>query len=370
MAFDDRKSLMKEIEALRDGRRLVALCNFDREVRPEVLGGVQTLFGQDLKEPLFRVLKETLEPEQKLDLLLYTRGGDTNAVWPIACLLWEFDVDFEVLVPYRAHSSGTLLILAARRMVMTPIAELSPIDPTTGNLFNPKDDDTKKQLGISVEDLTAYQEFLRRVFGLDNAEAVTDAQYALLQPHLLALTSKVHPLALGNVHRTLMQIKSLAQVLLKKHYGDGHDLEAMSTTLTTSFYSHHHMISRAEAHDIFGDDHVQFAAPELASKMDQLLRRYEDDFALRQPFFINRYMENDAEKEARLIGGCVESRTWGYLHETKARIRQYVAPPQGVQIQVPPGQVPPLIPGLPRRFELDLLSQSWVRNKMPIGVTT
>jgi len=252
---------------------------------------------------------------------------------------------------------------------MSPLAELSPIDPTTGNLFNPKDDDSKKQLGISVEDLTAYQEFLRKVFGLDNAAAISEAQHALLQPHLLALTSRVHPLALGNVHRTLMQIKALALMLLKKHYGDGHDLENMTTSLTTSFYSHMHMIGRVEAQGIFGDDHVQFADVALAGKMDQLLRRYEDDFALRQPFFMNRFMENDVEKEARLIGGCIESRTWGYLHETKARIRQYVAPPQGVQIQVPPGQVPPLIPGLPRRFEWDVLSEFWVRNKMPIGVT-
>jgi len=129
------------------------------------------------------------------------------------------------------------------------------------------------------------------------------------------------------------------------------------------------MISRAEAQGIFGDDHVQFAGPELATKMDQLLKQYEDDFALRQPFFVNRYMGNDSEKEARLIGGCVESRTWGYLYETKARIRQYAAPPQGVQIQVPPGQVPPLIPGLPRRYDWDVLSQCWVRNKMPMGVT-
>ncbi len=369
MAFDDRKSVMKEIEALRGGRRLVALCNFDRDVYPPVLGSVRTMFSEDLKEPLFRVLKETLEPGQKLDLLLYTRGGETNAVWPIACALWEFDADFEVLVPYRAHSSGTLLILAASRMVMAPIAELSPIDPTTGNQFNPKDDVTKDSLGISVEDVSAYQEFLRKALGLANSDAISDAQYGLLQPHLLELTSKVHPLALGNVHRTLMQIKSLAQMLLKKHYGDGHDLEKMSTSLTTSFYSHHHMISRAEAREIFGDDHVQFAGTELASKMDQLLRGYEDDFALREPFFLNRYMDNDAEKEARLIGGCVESRMWGYLNETKARIRQYVAPPPGVQIQVPPGQVPPLIPGLPRRYEWDILSRCWVKNKMPIGVT-
>src|SRR5262245_27907831 len=114
MAFDDRKSVMKEIEELRDGRRLIALCNFDRQEQPPQLG-VQLQFGEDLKEPLFRVLKETLETGRaSLDLFLYTRGGETNAVWPIASLLREYDADFQVLVPFRAHSSGTLLSLAAK----------------------------------------------------------------------------------------------------------------------------------------------------------------------------------------------------------------------------------------------------------------
>src|SRR5262249_14487735 len=87
----------------------------------------------------YRVLKETLGDGHGLDVLLYTRGGATNAVWPIAGLLREFDPNFEILIPYRAHSSGTMVALAAKKIVMTPLAELSPIDPTTANQFNPRE---------------------------------------------------------------------------------------------------------------------------------------------------------------------------------------------------------------------------------------
>jgi hypothetical protein len=362
---------MKEIEALRGGRRLVTLCNFDREESPPNLNlGAQQQFAEHLKEPLYRVLKETLDPAQKVDLFLYTRGGDTNAVWPVVCLLREFDPDFEVLISFRAHSSGTLLTLGAKKLVMTPMAELSPIDPTTGNQFNPRDEATKERLGISVEDVTAYCEFLLKTFGLDRKDPLSAEDYGLIRPHLERLTTAVHPLAVGNVHRVLTQIKVLARLLVKKHYGENEEVVGkMIDRLTTRYYSHHHMISREEARDILGSDHVEFSSPDLAAKLDQLLRQYQNDFALRQPFIMSRFMGNDSEKEARLIGGCVESRTWGYLYETKLKIRQVPAPPPGVQIQMQPGQSLPLVPGMPRNYNWELESRCWVHNKAPLGVT-
>lgn len=80
-------------------------------------------------------------------------------------------------------------------------------------------------------------------------------------------------------------------------------------------------------------------------------------------------MGNEAEKEARLIGGCVESRAWGYLYETKMSVRQFAVLPPSIQIQLQPGQAAPLVPGLPRKIEIQILSRCWVRNKMPIGVS-
>lgn len=162
MPYDERKELMKKVEDLRDGRTLVALFNFDRVSSPE-LPGVQTQLQSDLKECLYRILKES-PTDAGIDVYLYTRGGDTNSVWPIVCLLREFDPDFQVLVPFRAHSAGTMLSLAAKKIVMTALGELSPIDPTTGNQFNPLNPDPNagpgSRLGISVEDVRAYQDLV------------------------------------------------------------------------------------------------------------------------------------------------------------------------------------------------------------------
>lgn len=43
--------------------------------------------------------------------------------------------------------------------------------------------------------------------------------------------------------------------------------------------------------------------------------------------------------------------------------------PPNVQVQVPAGQALPLIPGLPRHYNIEVTSQAWVRNIKPKGVT-
>ena len=270
---------MNRIETERGGRPLVCFLNFDRESTPRV-PGLGTIFSSDAEEALFRVLKESVPGDGKLDLCLYTRGGDVNAVWPIASVLREFDPDFQVLVPFRCHSGGTLLALAAKKIVMTPLAELSPIDPSTGNQFNPSDPaEPRTRLPISVEDVQAYSSFVLDQFTPGTTSGKTKEVVPGNRPHdvlrlfIDRLVERVHPLALGNVHRVHQQIKRLARKLLEPHPIDGRDLSKVIESLTTRFYSHLHMINRHEAREILQAEHVEFASDELAALLDKLLRQ-------------------------------------------------------------------------------------------------
>ena len=369
MAKAERQAAIKDIEKLRAGRRLVSLCNLDRNAVPANLG-VATQFGEDVKEPLYRVLKETIKDGEHLDLFLYTRGGSTTAVWPIVNLLREFDPDFEVLVPYRAHSSGTLLALGATKITMSPfLGELSPIDPTTATQFNPRDPTTQGLLGIGVEDVTAYLEFWKSALGIDSRNRrLYSEERKSLEPYLARLSTEVHPVALGNVHRSYMQIRLVARMLLQIHY-DQRDIAGIIDRLTEESYSHLHMINRIEAEQILGGDHVESSGNDLTAAMDALLRQYEGDFALRRPFFLERFMGNEQEKDARFIGGSIESSDWSYLFETKMKFRQYLNPPSGINIQAKVGQALPFVPGVPRKLEWQTSEQRWVRNVDPQGVT-
>lgn len=368
MNYDQRKPLLQRVEQLRDGRRLICFFNFDRQSEP-ALPGLSTQFASDVKEALFRVLKDSGSPDG-IDLLLYTRGGDTNSVWPLVSLVREFDSDFEVLVPFRCHSSGTLAALGAKRLVLTSLSELSPIDPSTGNQFNPRDPaNPQSGMAISVEDVRAYRSFiLEQLLGSNEDEdeslPLPPEGLSLLQ----RLTTEVHPLALGNVNRVLQQIKQLAVNLLNLHPVDGEDVQRIVKALTTQFFSHLHMINRYEAKDILGD-RVDFASHELSDALDDVLRAYEEQFALRKKFYLTDLVDSDAELPFRFVGALLESGTRSYLFETTGVVRQVAKPPANVQVQVPAGQSIPLVPGMPRETQVEVKSQGWVHNREPQGVT-
>ncbi|KKT50265.1 MAG: hypothetical protein UW40_C0007G0040 [Parcubacteria group bacterium GW2011_GWF2_44_17] len=72
---------------------------------------------------------------EKIDLFLYSSGGDTMVPWRLVSMIREFCDSFAVLVPYKAHSAATMVALGADEIVMTNMGELSPIDPSTSNVF-------------------------------------------------------------------------------------------------------------------------------------------------------------------------------------------------------------------------------------------
>jgi hypothetical protein len=159
-------------------------------------------------------------------------------------------------------------------------------------------------------------------------------------------------------------------MLLRHHRNEEDEINTIIDKLTRMYYSHHHIIDRREAQAVLGVDCIVPSDPELTVAMDDLLRYYESDFELRRTFFLGRYLGNNIEKEARFIGGCIESSNWSYLYETQMKFRQYMNPPPTIQIQVQPGQVAPLVPGLPRKYEWQVMEQGWVKNESPKGVTT
>lgn len=101
--------------------------------------------------------KVKLWQRNNIDLMLYTRGGDMVTPIRIVKIIRSFCKKFSILIPYKVHSAATLIALGADEIVMTKLAELTPVDPTTGHPFNPRDPvDQKKPIPISVEDITSY----------------------------------------------------------------------------------------------------------------------------------------------------------------------------------------------------------------------
>jgi hypothetical protein len=185
-----RGDLIKSIEALR-GSNVICYLTSLRENVPAAIAAehVRVFFDHLLLLPK--------RPVDKLDLFIVSNGGDSVVPWRLVSLFREFAASFNVLIPFRAYSAASLIALGADEIVMHPFGEIGPIDPTVTNAFNPKENG--RPLGISVEDLRAYINFIKNTVGITHEDELVKTIEILAQ--------QVHPLALGNVERFVLQLR-------------------------------------------------------------------------------------------------------------------------------------------------------------------
>ena len=299
---------------------------------------------------------------ENLDLFLYTRGGQTDSIWPLVNLFREYSKVFSVLIPFRAHSAGTLLSLGANKIIMSEAAELSPIDPTTGNQFNPLDETNNKRRGISVEDVTSYIDLAKDTtkVGLQDSDQILEV--------FKRLSEEVHPLALGNVNRVHNQIKILAEKLLQLHLKEEKEkakITKIVDQLTRSLYSHTHAINRREAKQILGSDLIVEAEPSLQKLIWELYEDYAETLNLRKTLCQDEVLEQAKESsEFSFIGAFIESENRSFVYKAKCEITVSSKIPKGINIQVPQGQViPRIIEGFPLQIQdIKVLSFGWEEN--------
>ena len=117
----DRHQLIKQIQKKRNSK----VITYVTSDRPPVAARI----AEDAVRPLYDHLT-ALDSSEKVDLFIYSRGGDVSVPWRIVSMFREFCDEFSVLVPYKAHSAATLLSLGADYIYMGRKAELGPIDPT------------------------------------------------------------------------------------------------------------------------------------------------------------------------------------------------------------------------------------------------
>ena len=197
MARPDRLQLLRTLEEQR-GSRVVALLTGTRGPN------YATIIAADAPPLLYWHL-ERIGQVPQIDLLLYSQGGHTLSGFRIPGLIREYCKRFCVLIPYRAHSSATLVALGADEIVMTPLAELSPVDPSTNGPFNPPvpvpvaPGELPPTLPVSVEDVVGYMNLASEEAKISGSEAMRGV--------FERLATDVRPLALGQVFRARSQIR-------------------------------------------------------------------------------------------------------------------------------------------------------------------
>ncbi|MFQ6006198.1 MAG: hypothetical protein ACE5OQ_11920, partial [Woeseia sp.] len=233
--------------------------------------GAQTRMFGDALTYLYKHLRQvTADRKTNLDLFLFSDGGDIEVPWRITSMFREIGRQFGVLIPYRAMSAATLVTISADEIVMTPKAELGPIDPSITIQKT-----TGQQEEISVEDVVAYFEFLDKRAGIRDQSALSAATNIMAE--------KLTPLLLGKVHRVHSHIREVARKMLESRTKrlDDRITEAIIATLAEETRSHGHAIGRNEGRTIglpiIKDD------PELEALLWNLYLEYEQDFELLDP---------------------------------------------------------------------------------------
>jgi len=266
----DKKELFKKIEDNR-GSRVITYLTSDRQ------GPINARVAMDII-PIFSKQLGMISKVPKIDLFLYSTGGDTMVPWRLVSMIREYCDKFSVLIPYKSHSAATMISLGADEIIMSNLSELSPIDPSTANVFNPTDpQNPNNKIPISVEEVTAYFDLAKKRFEIKN-----DDNLAKVFMKFIEANPQIHPLALGNVNRTYNLIRLLAERLLKSHQTPMSDeeIKIIVDNLTEKLYSHQYFIGRKEAKEDLGIKTVNFADDELSHLMTNFFEEYQKEMEL------------------------------------------------------------------------------------------
>jgi len=290
MARQQRLEMIKEIERRRNSS-VICYITGDRE-------NLNTRIAPDVIPIIYRHL-EKLPDQRRIEIFLYTRGGDVITPWRLVQLIREYTGEFSVMVPFRSYSAGTLVCLGADEIVMTKMGELGPIDPSVVNAYNPEDPcNPSARMPVNIEDVYSYF-----TLAAETAGPNCDAMSLIFS----VLARKIHPLALGNVHRNYLLIRSLAKKLLGlRRFGlSTENSQMIVDNLTEKLYAHNYTISRREALEDMG---LPVYYPDI--ELERIMWALYDDFArelqLAEPFD-PRDITNGQRREFEVPAGVVES---------------------------------------------------------------
>jgi len=351
----DRKERLKLIVELEKARGSSVIVFFTGDRGPLTSSRI----AEDSVRPLYEHLLSLPEADpskRKIDLFLYSRGGDVSVPWRIINMFREFCDEFCVLIPYKAHSAATMICLGSDRIVMGRKAELGPIDPTlvkatVADLTGPPPE-------ISVEDVSSYISFMKDRAGISDQAAIAKV--------ISQLADHLTPLTLGSVNRQYSHIRLVARKLLtaRKLKTDEDRISAIIDALTEKMYSHGHAIGRKEAIELG----LPVEKPEMATEslIWELYKTYETFLSLGDPMDPEEILTSkkaDEHVEENVPLAVIESVHKLHLFEYTISFnhkRNIPSNPQinvNLQLQLPPGIDAQQLPAAAQQILTQMIQQ-------------
>lgn len=316
--FNDREKLYTELEEDRSSKLIVYVTG-DRK-------GLETQMHSEILDYFIDHL-DSIGHAEKVSLYMYTRGGNPIAAWSIVNLIRQFCENFEVILPSKCHSAGTLLALGADAIMMTKQATLGPIDPSVNGPLNPQIPGAPPTVKapVSVEAIKGFIEFSKDEMGISLSDNLINV--------LINLANKVHPLVLGEVYRTRAQIRMLGRKLLANQVTEEEKIEKILSFLCSDSGSHDYTIFRREAKDNLG---LNILKPN--DTQYQMIKSIYDDIAnelkLSVPYDHQFLLGTENSSQYSFRRALVESKMHGshvFISEGQLNRKQVPVSPQVMQ---------------------------------------
>ncbi|MBI4288506.1 MAG: hypothetical protein HY671_08780 [Chloroflexi bacterium] len=295
-----RLRLIRQLEAARNSDLIIYITG-DRQ------SPVSTQLGEDAMRPFYDhilSISRSTKRRPRMDMFLYSRGGGVEVPWRLVSMVREYYEEFDVLIPYKAHSAATMIALGGDSIVMGPKGELGPIDPSTHmmrEVTGPQHTERVSEV-VNVEDVMSFVSFLRDRAGLTDQAAISSA--------VNILVTKLQPWAIGGIYRTHSHINLVARKLMDSRKVKVDESKAASTVkaLVEEIYLHGHAIARKEATNLG----LPIEVPDKKTEelMWSLYAEYEEMLQLRSPIDPNTYVPQDRDQRSEPTGAlaCIESR--------------------------------------------------------------
>ena len=171
----------------------------------------------------------------KIDVIIESSGGDLDATYNLAMLFRKYgNNSLNFIIPRWAKSAATLLACAGDSIMMTPVAELGPLDPQITEM-NPLEGRLEK---YSPLHLNATLGLIRKEY--------TDGNQMFAEGLLKRLQ---FPLTLGSIEKSIEIAQQYLLRLLITRMLKGNDVitKTISEKLTTGYADHGYCINSDEA---------------------------------------------------------------------------------------------------------------------------
>lgn len=317
--FAQRKKIYRQIELERN-TKVIAYATGNRQ-------GMATRIGSDVPDVLLEHL-DKIGNTKKISLFLYTLGGDTLAAWNIVNLIREFCDEFEIIIPNKCRSAGTLMALGANVVVMTKQATLGPIDPSLNSPLNPEIPNSipPQRLPVSVESVKGYFDMLKQEVGADDKKSLSDAY--------IKLTETINPLVLGDIFRVKKQIIMLAEKMLAMHSVEKKTAKRIISFLCSDSGSHDYTLNRTEARQL--GLNVESPSDTMYGFMKLWYNNIMDELKVNDTYLPQKELDGLPEKDYTHRRAIIESIQYGehcFISEGRLMQRPIIGP-AGTQFQI------------------------------------